>query len=549
MRSRLPVPLASAFAAPRGEVEAGARGLPLPPLRSPLARAFRHLAKWSVTLLLLHFALAPARADDISAAARGVVRVVTIAVVDDEVVGFGHGSGFAVGPDRIVTNAHVVEAAARYPGNVLISIVPSEGDKAYQAQLVAVDPAKDLALLQFRGGRLPPLSVFTGPTQEGDQTIALGYPGNVDLATARSAADYITPVSPVRSQGVFSGRRALQGTEVILHTASIARGNSGGPLLDGCGRVLGVNSALTRGEEGDAPFGFAIAERELLGFLQEAKQEFSGTAQPCTGIQQRLDEARSAEARETAAIAATAEREAAAALARRAAATEAAREQAQRSRENMIGLAALLLAGGTLALGAGGLLLSRGSRRPAIGAGVGGLVLVAGAVAAFILRPGEGVPAEEDAATALAVPSPGAGEIGQMLCRLLPELSRVTVSPTTDVPFRWDGEGCVNARTQYAPTESRWRRVLVPEEEQTVSVLEYDPARHRYTNTRYLLSAPEMAAARRARAGVEVKACTADRMLRDRLAQSQATILSGLPALPNERLVYDCKAGAAKGVE
>ncbi len=57
------------------------------------------------------FAAPPARADDISAAGRGVVRIVTIAVMDDEVVGFGHGSGFAVAPNRIVTNAHVVEAA------------------------------------------------------------------------------------------------------------------------------------------------------------------------------------------------------------------------------------------------------------------------------------------------------------------------------------------------------------------------------------------------------------------------------------------------------
>ena len=51
---------------------------------------------------------APAAADDIGATARGVVRVVTIAVVDGQVVGFGHGSGVAIAPNRIVTNAHVM---------------------------------------------------------------------------------------------------------------------------------------------------------------------------------------------------------------------------------------------------------------------------------------------------------------------------------------------------------------------------------------------------------------------------------------------------------
>src|SRR3546814_6728601 len=66
-----------------------------------------------LALLLALFALTlPARAaDDISAASRSVVRVVTVAMVDGEVVGFGHGSGIAITPTRILTNAHVVESA------------------------------------------------------------------------------------------------------------------------------------------------------------------------------------------------------------------------------------------------------------------------------------------------------------------------------------------------------------------------------------------------------------------------------------------------------
>ena len=197
--------------------------------------------------LLLLFLPATARADDIAAAGRGVVRVVTIAIVDGRVVGFGHGSGVAVGPDRIITNAHVVELAQRYPEDVVIGVVPSEGAKGFQGRLVAYDAQADLALISFAGAKLPPATFYTGSMGEGDPVVALGYPGNVDLATARSAADYITPTTPVRSEGVLSGRRALSGVEVLLHTASIARGNSGGPLLDRCGRVIGINSAITRG--------------------------------------------------------------------------------------------------------------------------------------------------------------------------------------------------------------------------------------------------------------------------------------------------------------
>ncbi|WP_454890390.1 hypothetical protein [Sphingopyxis chilensis] len=63
----------------------------------------------ALLLALVTFALPAHAADDISAASRSVVRVVTVAMMDGEVVGFGHGSGIAISPTRIVTNAHVVE--------------------------------------------------------------------------------------------------------------------------------------------------------------------------------------------------------------------------------------------------------------------------------------------------------------------------------------------------------------------------------------------------------------------------------------------------------
>src|ERR1700748_833464 len=108
-----------------------------------------------------------AHADDISATGRGVVRIVTIAVVDNEVVGFGHGSGFAVAPNRIVTNAHVVDLASRYPGNVVVGVVPSEGDKSYEGKVISIDAAHDLALVEFTGNPVPPVALYTGPIDEG----------------------------------------------------------------------------------------------------------------------------------------------------------------------------------------------------------------------------------------------------------------------------------------------------------------------------------------------------------------------------------------------
>ncbi|GAA0670857.1 V8-like Glu-specific endopeptidase [Sphingomonas insulae] len=497
-------------------------------------------------LLLLLIALgwtvavaAPAMADDIGATARGVVRVVTIAVVDGQVVGFGHGSGVAVAPNRIVTNAHVMELAERYPDNVVVGVVPSEGDKSYQGRVVAYDSQRDLALIEFAGASLPPAALYTGPVGEGESVVALGYPGNVDLATARSAADYIRPTSPVRSEGVFSGRRSLTGVEVLLHTANIARGNSGGPLLDRCGRVIGINSAITRGEEGDSSFGFAIADTELAAFLREAKQPYATVGTPCTSIEERLRDDSEADARARADALTTAREAATRAAMGREEALARARDTAQTRRENVMAIAGLLLVLGALGLGGAGLLESRGARRPALwAAGIGGLAMIA-AIVVFVLRPsGEADVPTAPPAMRQVVPN---APLGKLTCIFQPDSSRVTVSSTADVALGWGGSGCVNGRTQYLPAGDRWERVLVPDGEQTVSVLLFDPTTRRYTNTRYMLGAQAMDQMRTLRGPGADKACSIDPSVIDRLAQRQAAVRAALPPLPNEKLVYACR--------
>lgn len=494
----------------------------------------------AIAFALLVFAIHPARADDVSAAARGVVRVVAIATVDGEMVDVEHGTGFAVAPGRIVTNAHVVEMLERYPGEAVIGIVPSEGERSYEGRLLRVDSARDLALIEVAGVRLPPLTLFTGATGEGDPLIALGYPGNVDLATVRSPTDFVTPTLPVRSQGVLSGARRLEGTSVLVHTASIARGNSGGPLLDRCGRVLGVNSALTRGEEGDASFAFAIAGAELAGFLAEAGQPVQAIAAPCVTLadadaRDRADAERQAyEDRERIRIAADRARD------DRAAAVEAARASNIETRENMIGLAALLLALSVLSIGACALLATRGNRRGAIGAGAGGGVLLVGAVLTFVLRP-DFDPDRVETAEVTTAATRTTALAGRLQCTLLPERSRVVFSATQTVDFDWQADGCMNRRTQYAEAPGGgWERILVPNEDATVSVLRFDPVGGIYTNTRYLLSADAMARARDLREQVNQKACATDTGGRAALATQQSAIRSSLPAGANERLVYRC---------
>jgi S1-C subfamily serine protease len=481
-----------------------------------------------VLLAILGFARF-AHADDVSAAGRGVVRVVVVANEDGEIADFSHGSGFAVAPNRIVTNAHVVALAREYPDSYLVGIVPSEGDQSYAARVLAVDTAKDLALLEVVEGSVQPIPLYMGPLSEGGDVVALGYPGNVDMATAQSAADFIKPATPTRSAGNFSNERRISNTHALLHTANVARGHSGGPLVDPCGRVIGVNSFITANQDGDAPFAFAVANRELVAFLRAAGQPYAAISSECVSMAERLrqeEERRGRQQSESREAQQQAEREA---LAKAMAANEDARE-------NRTAIALLLGVLGVAALAAAGVMLSKDRQRPAAWLGGLGLLLVAGAAAAFLTRPSRSALEPADIAAA-ARP---AALAGNALCRFVPERSRVTVSSAEDVPLSWSASGCVNGRTQYARSGDAWSRILVPNDEATVSVAEFRPAAGEYIVTRYLLRAADMKAARDLRSQVELKACSADEESLALLADRQDSIRASLPRVPNERLVYEC---------
>ncbi len=499
--------------------------------------------------------IATARADDVSVAGRGVVRVVTVAIVNGEVVGFGHGSGFAISPSRIITNAHVVRSAVEYPQNVVVGVVPSEGKQSYEARLIAVDAAKDLAIIEMVNGSVSPVALYTGPVEPGTDVVALGYPGNVDLATARSATDYITPMAPVRSEGNFSNTRSINGVAVLVHNAAIARGNSGGPLVDECGRVLGVNSIITRADEGDSTFAFAIANRELTQFLARAGQKYSTANTPCVS----LAEATAAEKeRLSAAAAAKAQAEAAEAsriAADRQSALSAAEAAAQTTRENRIAIAILLFVAGAFAGGYALMLHGQRQRDAALRtrfnlavAVSAGCVIVA--AIAFLTRPTgpvlppAGGPAAQGGASGGAAPAgqaPAAGQPVALRCIFQPNESRITVSNPGPVDFSADGRGCINNRTQYAPLpDGRWQRVIVSASENSVGVATWDGAAKSWRNERYLLGADAMAQVRRIKAQNADKACSADPAYLQRLATQQEAVRAALPPQPNEWLLYSC---------
>jgi len=518
-------------------------------VRATSLRAMTRLL--ALLLALFAFSLAPTlpahAADDISAASRSVVRVVTVAMVDGEVVGFGHGSGIAISPTRIVTNAHVVESAVQYPDNVALGVVPSEGQKSYAAKLIAIDTARDLALIEITETRLPAAAIYTGPLESGADVVALGYPGNVDLATARSANDYITPRTPTRSEGNMSNTQAVDGVAMLIHTAKISRGNSGGPLVDQCGRIVGINTAITRADDGDSPFAFAIAGRELTRFLSDADQQYASIGTPCLSLAEADARDRAAmDAESRASAEASAAKDAAAKLDRELKQARA-EEDALASRENRIALAGVFFVIGALAAGAGLLSYNQKNMRNAKIAGAIGAVLMLGAAILFVTRPDAHAEIAEEAAAVTEAPKLTQGNF---LCTIRPDRSRITVSATTDVPIAIRASGCVNDRTQYTRgADDRWQRILVPNEEATVTVASIDSTGHDYRVDRYLLDAETMTKAREIRAGVTLKGCTANADQLAGLAAQQDAIRSALPASPNERLVYRCQPAAGVAVK
>ncbi len=517
-------------------------------------RAMRHLL--SLFALILALALpGSALADpaDVTAAARGVVRVVIVGREGEELFPVSHGTGFAVGPTTIVTNAHVVRDAVM-DQELRIGIVPSGGGEAVYGQLIAISPEKDLALVRLTGDlRLPPLALAGGTPPDSGEVTSVGYPMNVDQAQGLEIADIFRSQPPVKSRGFISGTRPSRQFDTILHTAPIARGNSGGPLLDECGRVVGVNSFGADSGGADAEFFFAVSNRELAPFLEANGVDARINQQPCRSLAD-LDEAE----RERLELEQSATR---AGLAERSDATRTQRERAQveaqqavlMEREDRIALAfvAVLLA---IGLGIWSWRMRQAEEfdpRKANALAAGATVLGIVALALYLTRPGldeidrrvaeamnpEASETDDDGRTDLAAESGGA----KLQCTLVPERSRVTSAEIEDVEFGWTAAGCVNTRTQYGFAGGNWSRVFVPNDEEAVSVNSFDPERREFRTERYLLSREAMSEARTARAKYEAPTCGA-KDAAARLGEMQAEVLGQLPPRPNERLVYECSA-------
>tara|TARA_B100000674_G_scaffold403483_1_gene349644 strand:- start:705 stop:2063 length:1359 start_codon:yes stop_codon:yes gene_type:complete len=182
----------------------------------------------------------------------------------------GLGSGFIISNDGIiVTNNHVIEGADE------ITVILSD-ESEYSAELLGRDPKADIAVLKINPNIKKLTAVKWGDSDSmrvGDWTIAIGNPLGLGGTVT---AGILSAISRDIGGGPY--------VKFLQTDASINRGNSGGPLFNLEGEVIGINSAIVSQTGGSIGLGFAIPSNSAKKIVQQLK-EFGKTKRGWLGIQ------------------------------------------------------------------------------------------------------------------------------------------------------------------------------------------------------------------------------------------------------------------------
>ncbi|MGO4135955.1 serine protease [Rhizobium brockwellii] len=199
--------------------------------------------------------------------------VVMIIVQGTEGTSPSIGTGFLIDADHIVTNQHVVGEAGealivnKHLGRIITGRVVGRTD----------GPAKkgelDLAVLRLaeRPSELAPLRVAKNGRKL-QSVISAGFPGfllkvDADFQRLQEGDFSAAPELIINSGQIRRPGQASAAVSFILHSAEIAQGNSGGPLVDACAQVLGVNTLIMEGGEQSYRTSWALTGEALLSFL------------------------------------------------------------------------------------------------------------------------------------------------------------------------------------------------------------------------------------------------------------------------------------------
>ncbi|MGH3833669.1 MAG: MarP family serine protease [Pseudonocardiaceae bacterium] len=164
------------------------------------------------------------------------------------------GSGFVVAPQRVITNAHVVA------GTDQVQVETANG--TLDADVVSYDPEVDVAVLKVPGLRAPVLQLAPKPATSGVSGLVLGYP--LDGPYTASAAR-VRDLIHLRGPDIYNAATVVRNVYTVR--AQVRSGNSGGPLLDESGQVLGLvfGAAVDNDETG-----FVLTDEEIVNAVTAA---------------------------------------------------------------------------------------------------------------------------------------------------------------------------------------------------------------------------------------------------------------------------------------
>jgi S1-C subfamily serine protease len=169
--------------------------------------------------------------------------------------GVGAGTGFVVGADGyILTNHHVIEG----PGKTLVQLT-ADAKVRVPARVITMDVDGDMALLKVdipEGIELKPLPISTARVRRGAAVGAFGYPGGGAVGTGLKI-----------TTGVVSSLPADTPEGMVLLDCTVNPGNSGGPLCDSYGNVIGMVTAKSLSSYDTESYGMALPADKLKKFL------------------------------------------------------------------------------------------------------------------------------------------------------------------------------------------------------------------------------------------------------------------------------------------
>lgn len=199
---------------------------------------------------------------ELSRASASTLRVVAFSAEED---GYSAGSGVAVAPNIVLTNRHVIQIAQQHGENIYVWDNGAGFPRPANA-IIESDPRLDLALIYVRGITSVPATIALSDPTQLETVTALGFPAITDLILERITANVSATTGQVTT--VDDGNLGDLGpVELIMHTATVNPGNSGGPLFNVCGELVGINTL--RANPGEASNTFvSSSSSEIAGFLR-----------------------------------------------------------------------------------------------------------------------------------------------------------------------------------------------------------------------------------------------------------------------------------------